>query len=168
MALSKIQAESMNLADTYAFSGTVSGTSVAGSNAFSAKGNSGAWTTYSTGSFIPFDDDSGHDSFDTDSVYNTSTYKFTAPATGVYMFWWSIYTAQSTSANGFALKRNDAYIQLQKSAYFITYEENHTNDHIQNAMVVIPVTSGQTIGVVSAVPSDVYRPHSSWGGCRLA
>jgi hypothetical protein len=26
MALSKIQAESMNLADTYAFSGTVSGT----------------------------------------------------------------------------------------------------------------------------------------------
>ena len=31
MALSKIQAESMNLADTFAFSGTVSGTSVFGS-----------------------------------------------------------------------------------------------------------------------------------------
>ena len=45
MALSKIQAESMNLADTYAFTGTVSGLP-SGSSAFMARmAVTGAWVS---------------------------------------------------------------------------------------------------------------------------
>ena len=86
MALSKIQAESMNLADTFAFTGTVSGASVAGSNAFAARNNATVWSSASSGNLIQFNDDSGGDCFDTDNCYDTSTYKFTAPADGVYIF----------------------------------------------------------------------------------
>ena len=95
MALTKVQADGINLGDTFAFTGTVSGTSVAGSNAFAARNSATVWSTASGGSLIQFNDDSGGDCFDTDSCYDTSTYKFTAPATGVYTFWYSIYTANS-------------------------------------------------------------------------
>ena len=101
MALSKIQAESMNLADTYAFSGTVSGTSAAGSAAFSARNSGGSWTTVADSSLVVFNNDSTGDNFDTDNCFNTSTYKFTAPATGVYIFWYHVYTANSDNTNSF-------------------------------------------------------------------
>ena len=74
MALSKIDTPALvadsvgntilDLSENYAFTGTVSGTSVAGTAAFAARGNSGAWTTYDTGAFIPFDNDALTDSFE--------------------------------------------------------------------------------------------------------
>ena len=83
MSLTKVQADGINLGDTFAFTGTVSGTSVAGSNAFAARNSATVWSTASGGRLIQFNDDSGGDCFDSDSCYDTSTYKFTAPATGV-------------------------------------------------------------------------------------
>ena len=172
MALSKIQAESMNLADTYAFSGTVSGTSVAGSAAFLARftpATGASWATVADGGIIPFNDASTQDAFDTDSVFNTSTYKFTAPATGVYMFWYGIYTANSDSQNGFCFIKNDSKFRTQAAAdELLTFVAVESGDHIQNGTVIIPLSSGDTIAVGGSTASDYYTGHCQWGGCRLA
>ena len=170
MALSKIQAESMNLADTYAFSGTVSGTSVAGSAAFAARIASSAWAVIGNGAIVPFNNVSTGNSFDTDSVFNTSTYKFTAPATGVYTFWFSIYTAMNDAGNGFTFLKNSTKLNfsLTPTNKYISYSGQGTADHIQTASIILPLTSGDTMAVVTAEQSDYYKGRSQWGGCRLA
>ena len=169
MALSKIQAESMNLADTYAFSGTVSGTSVAGSAAFAARIASSAWAVIGNGAIVPFNNVSTGNSFDTDSVFNTSTYKFTAPATGVYTFWFSIYTSQNDSSNSFAFLKNSSIIDLQDSVNNLATYAASTDDNTLSFTCVLPLASGDTIAVCGSVESsDYYTGHCQWGGCRLA
>tara|TARA_R110002153_G_C13216611_1_gene488393 strand:+ start:581 stop:1093 length:513 start_codon:yes stop_codon:yes gene_type:complete len=170
MALSKIQAESMNLADTYAFSGTVSGTSVAGSAAFCARTTVDDWQSASNETIILFNDVSTGDCFDTDGVYNTSTYKFTAPANGVYMFWYSVYTAMNDADNGFTFLKNSTKVNFSRvsSDKFITFNGGETADHIQNGTIIIPLASGNTMAVVAATQSDYYKARCQWGGCRLA
>ena len=168
MALSKIQSESMNLADTFAFSGTVTGT-VSGTNAFSARGNANSWAAIADGVIVQFADDSTGDSFDTDSCYNVSTYKFTAPAAGVYMFWFSIYSAQNDATNGFGFLKNSAKVNFGNSANeFASFVDDFDNDHVHTATHIIPLASGDTIAVCAATASDYYKGHSKWGGCRLA
>ena len=166
MALSKIQAESMNLADTYAFSGTVSGASAAGSAAFSARHSGSSWGLLSSGGILPFDDDSTGDSFDTDSVFNTTTYKFTAPTTGVYTFWYGIYTANSDTDNAFTFYKNSASIDMSGSKF--SHQSNQNDDHMQTATVIINLTIGNTISVHAQTGSDYYQGNVQWGGCRLA
>lgn len=172
MTLSKIQAESMNLADTYAFSGTVSGASAAGSAAFLARftpATGASWGTVASGGIIPFDDASTQDAFNNDSVFNTSTYKFTAPATGVYMFWFGVYTANSDSINAFCFIKNDSKFRTQAAAdEHLTLWSNTSSDHIQNGTIIIPLSNGDTIAVGGSTTSDYYTGHSQWGGCRLA
>jgi hypothetical protein len=170
MALSKIQAESMNLADTYAFSGTVSGTSVAGSNAFCARTSVADWQSSADGAILFFNDTSTGDCFDTDGVYNTSTYKFTAPATGVYTFWFSVYTALNDGGNGFTFLKNSTKLNLSLTASnkYISYSGVGTADHIQTASIIFPLTSGDIMAVVAAEQSDYYKGRCQWGGCRLA
>ena len=169
MALSKIQAESMNLADTYAFSGTVTGASVAGSSAFMARNDSSSWTTVADNGICPFNNDSTGDSFDTDSVYNTTTYKFVAPSAGVYMFHYSLYTANSDTSNAFAFLKNSAKVdsQYNTSADYFSFVQGDS-DHIQSSSLIINLASGDTIAVCSSGASDFHIGNSHWGGCRLA
>jgi len=168
MALSKIQAESMNLADTYAFSGTVSGTSVAGSSAFMARNDSTSWATASDNGILAFNNDSTEDSFDTDSCYNTSTYKFTAPANGVYMFNYSVYTANADTSNAFSFLKNSAKVASQhNNGEYFSYDQGN-QDHTQTSSLIINLASGDTIAVCSSSTSDYHVGHSHWGGCRLA
>ena len=81
MAITKIQSESLNLADTYAFTGTVTGASTPMTPAFQAK-----LTTVSTsvteGSITALIMNS--EDFDTDNAYDTSTGKFTPQTAGKY------------------------------------------------------------------------------------
>ena len=167
MTLSKIQAESMNLADTYAFSGTVSGTSVAGSNAFAARNSGSSWVAASANAIVVFDNDSTGDSFDTDGVFNTSTYKFVTPATGVYTFWYGIYSANTDQDNAFTFYKNSASIAMTVSGKF-SHQSNQSDDHMQTATVIINLTSGDTISVHAQTGSDYYQGLIQWGGCRLA
>ena len=168
MALSKIQAESMNLADTYAFSGTVSGLP-SGSAGFMARmGVAGTWASKNADQLIPFDNVSTGDSFDTDGVFNTTTYKFTAPATGVYMFWYAIYTADSDTVNAFGFLKNTSRLEANGAGDNFSYLNGLSNDHVQTGTVIIPLTSGDTMGVVPTQTSDYHTSLSQWGGCRLA
>ena len=111
MSIIKLQSEGLNLADTFAFTGTVSGT-VSGSDSFHAHGNADAWANVSAGTIIQFADDSSGDSFDTGSRYSTSTYKYTARATGVYLFYYSIYTSENDNDNAFSFLKNSGIFVL--------------------------------------------------------
>ena len=142
--------------------------SVAGTGAFSARSTTSSWRAISNGSLVDFDNDANEDSFDTDSNYNTTTYKYTAPATGVYLFWYSLYVAEADSSNEFGFLLDNAKLDYKHgSDDKFSSLSGSSNDHIQNAFVVVPMTSGQTMAVVACADSDVYRPHSAWGGCRL-
>jgi len=76
MAITKIQSESLNLADTYDFTGTVTGAGGVNTPAFHARVNSANSTTDNVETKINF----GTEVFDTDSAYDTSTSKFTVPS----------------------------------------------------------------------------------------
>jgi len=140
----------------------------AGTAGFAARA-AAQWNSINIGDFLAFNDDSSGESFDTDSCYNTSTYKFTAPATGVYMFWFAVYTAQNDASNGFGFKINNNSMNFQSEATnMLSYNDGETADHIQTTTVVVNISSGETVGVVALVASDYYGGHSQWGGCRLA
>ena len=146
--------------------------SAAGSAAFLARftpATGASWATVANGGIIPFNDASTQDAFDTDSVFNTSTYKFTAPATGVYMFWYGIYTANSDSQNGFCFIKNDLKFRTQAATdELLTFVAVESGDHIQNGTIIAPLSSGDTIAVGGSTASDYYTGHCQWGGCRLA
>tara|TARA_R110000851_G_scaffold308044_1_gene466819 strand:+ start:891 stop:1412 length:522 start_codon:yes stop_codon:yes gene_type:complete len=96
MAIDKIQSESINLADNFAFTGTVSGAGTAGTKLFKAtmSGNNASVSdnTYTKVAF-------NTDTFDTDSVFDTSNNRFIAPADGKYSFVSAVYMS-ANSANG--------------------------------------------------------------------
>lgn len=144
--------------------------SAAGSNAFCARTSVADWQSAADGAILFFNDTSTGDCFDTDGVYNTSTYKFTAPATGVYTFWYSVYTAMNDGGNGFTFLKNSTKLNfsLTASNKYITYSGQGSADHIQTASIILPLTSGDTMAVVAAEQSDYYKGRSQWGGCRLA
>jgi len=137
MALSKIQAESMNLADTYAFTGTVSGAGGVNTPAFKAQLSSqlgpftgNAWTDLSFGSEL----------FDTSNAFNGTT--FTVPETGKYYFASFIRLVDVTSQN--------AYYQLQ------------LNGASQNAISSIQ-TNGfdATVGFMTIGFSGIYTQNQN-------
>jgi len=142
---------------------------VAGSGAFSARHSVSEWGTVSTGGIVNFNNDSAGDSFDTDNNYSTSTYKYTAPATGVYMFWYSIYTANGDTSNAFNFLKNSSVVSFStENDNLLSYIDSFNTDHVQTASIIIPLSSGDTIAVCGAIASDYYKGHSKWGGCRLA
>tara|TARA_B100001063_G_scaffold17351_1_gene13311 strand:- start:452 stop:955 length:504 start_codon:yes stop_codon:yes gene_type:complete len=167
MSLIKIQSESLNLADTFAFTGTVTGT-VAGSDAFCANGNADSWASAAAGTIVWFPNDSSGDNFDTGNRFDTSTYKYTARADGVYLFWYSVYTANSDTSNGFGFLKNSTKVNMTyNTTNYFTYDET-ADDKMQNGKIIIPLSANDTMAVITVIQSDYYRGHSSFGGCRLA
>ena len=86
MAIDKIQSESINLADNFSFTGTVTGAGGANTPAFLATAGSTNQTIANTTSTkINF----GTEILDTDSAYDTSASTFTIPSGkgGVYIFY---------------------------------------------------------------------------------
>tara|TARA_R110002153_G_scaffold272480_1_gene441213 strand:- start:15 stop:503 length:489 start_codon:yes stop_codon:yes gene_type:complete len=140
----------------------------AGSGAFSAR-STNSWTAIALNAIVGFNNDSSGDSFDTDGVYNTSTYKYVAPAAGVYMFWYSIYTAEADEDNGFGYLKNSATLNFQNdNDNFFSRWNGSVNDHLQSATIVVTLASGDTMAVCCTREGDYYGGHSQWGGCRLA
>ena len=140
----------------------------AGSQAFAARYGSNGWLTLGTATILGFDDDSTGDSFDNGSNYSTSTYKYTAPTTGVYLFWFAIYTANSDTDNAFGFLKNSSELNLTQSpGNALAYAQN-ADDKMLSFTCVIPLTSGDTMAVRASEASDYYTGVSTWGGCRLS
>ncbi len=82
MAIDKIQSESINLADNFAFTGTVSGAGGVNTPAFAAKISSTQTISNNTETKLAC----ATEVFDTDGNYDTSTYRFTPQTAGKYLF----------------------------------------------------------------------------------
>ena len=85
MAFSKIIAESMDLTDTYAFSGTVTGAGEANTPAWNAY--LGSQQSLAGDTFVLINADT--ETLDTHSAYDTSTKRFTVPSghAGSYFYY---------------------------------------------------------------------------------
>jgi hypothetical protein len=85
------------------------------------------------------------------------------------MFWYSIYTANADSDNGFGFLKNTAKVDMQTGSnkYFSDFTGTSA-DHIQTATVVIPLASGDTMAHCASTGSDYFTGLAQWGGCRLA
>ena len=126
MAITKIQSESLNLADTYAFTGTVTGAGGVNTPYFAAYEGaqtitSGTPTKLTMTSFI----DSGNN-------YDDTNYRFTVPAGQGGKYWFSLHGQPfqaNSSTNGGALVfyKNGSTLgnQYQGSLYQISTFRNH-------------------------------------------
>ena len=101
MVITKLQAEALNLADNFAFTGTVTGASGVNTPAFQAYLNSDQNVSNATATKVEV----GNVRFDTASCYDTSNYKYVPNVAGkyfvygkVYMGCSSIYVLRITSA----------------------------------------------------------------------
>jgi hypothetical protein len=101
MAITKIQSESLNLADTYAFTGTVTGAGGVNTPAFEAylsstqnMGGNNTWTKVQFNSEV----------YDTAGNYDNSTnYRFTPTTAGKYFVYANVkIEASGVNANGFS------------------------------------------------------------------
>ena len=140
----------------------------AGSQAFAARFNAAAWTNLGNNVVVAFNDDSTGDSFDDGNNFSTTTHKYTAPTTGVYLFWFAIYTAQNDVFNAFTLLKNSAKLDFQYDASEYLVNHYSADDVTVTWSGVVPLSAGDTIAVYTADPSDVYTGSSQWGGCRLS
>ena len=84
MAITKIQSESMNLADTYAFTGTVTGAGESNTPAFQATMSANLSMSDATYTKMTFNTET----FDTASAYDhSSNYRFTPQTAGKYFIY---------------------------------------------------------------------------------
>jgi hypothetical protein len=123
MAIDKIQSESINLADNFAFTGTVTGAGGANTPAFFAYLNTKQTVSDNTNTKIQIE----VEDFDTDGAYDTSTYKFQPQTAGKYYVNVSVLTdtdeAGATSIDGL-----DVYIYKNGSQYANSRNDMQSNE----------------------------------------
>jgi predicted lipoprotein with Yx(FWY)xxD motif len=117
MAIDKIQSESINLADNFAFTGTVTGASGVNTPAFHAGGSAAVSIANSTQVLLTFDTEV----LDSDNCFDTSTNKFTPTTAGKY-FIYAAYRLNTTSGGNF----QQAIIEKNGSTIF-TYNKYHSH-----------------------------------------
>ena len=149
MAFSKIIAESMDLTDTYAFTGTVSGAGGQGTNFFQAV-NTGTTATFGHGAnvLVPFD----AENYDPDGVYDpsSSNYKFTCATAGYHFF-----TAQvQQNASGgnsrqvsVGLYKNGSNISNGSGVYWDTYNSDTFRNSSIKATAIVNLAVGDYVQV---------------------
>jgi len=159
MAIDKIQSESINLADTFAFTGTVTG---AGGNmkpAFFAYKTGDQTIAQNTLVLVAFETEV----FDTDNTFtNTSgNYKFTPGVSGKYVINASLYFATPAAGNYhriYVYKNGSIYSELsqinngyEEGMNMSTIVESDTDDYFQ---IYTRHNKGSSIAV---------QGHSTWG-----
>ncbi|XP_052711802.1 caprin-2-like [Crassostrea angulata] len=111
-------------------------------------------TTYSSGSTIQFN----RLKYNQGNGFNTSNYRFTAPAAGMYVFSWSLSIPSSYVGNSNLLKNGSIYHQLNCQK---TYQQC-------GATVTMWLNRGNQVWVTSAYSSIyVYATYSSFSGWKI-
>ena len=113
MALSKIQSESINLADDFAFTGTHTHSS--GHPAFFGTLNSEISNVIGNASTVDISNGYAHtEHYDTANGFNASTGLWTAPVTGKYLLWMKI---RFNEATGITANSGVLYITTSNRDY---------------------------------------------------
>ena len=139
---------------------------VAGTCTFQAKFDDSAWTSMAADVLQVFNEER----YDADTVYNTSTGYFTAPAAGNYFFYAGLYVGEDDISSGFAFAKNGSYsgIHGDENNYGCYMSQYTPADVMTSMQLVIPLAASDTIGIKSTTQSDLYTGHSYWGGFRLS
>ena len=171
MAIDKIQSESINLADTFAFTGTVTGAGGVNTPAFQGYYSS-SYQTVSDNTDTKLTIDT--EQFDTDGAFDTSTSRFTVPSgkAGTYFFYTKFYTYSSNDTG------RQAKIYIYKNGSLIDQTENQyrlTQDNIVGGALYTSYISDASAGdyfeaygnfnVNSGTDNRLYK--ASFGGYKL-
>jgi len=120
MAITKIQSESLNLADTYAFTGTVTGAGGDNKPVFSAYRSSNQLISDATITKVQFNTEI----YDGQNTYDNSTnYRFTPASTGYYLINANVSLMSTVGANLMI----DNYIWLYENGSQIAISQNYGN-----------------------------------------
>ena len=155
--------------------GTTVGTPVvAAGTCFFIADATGTWATHSAGAVVPFT----NIKVDDDSCCSVTggTVRFTAPATGFYLFGFSIYTAWSDESNTFGFEI-DGVSPHGGTISSYSYSDDHgvgqvtdagdSSDEVLSLFRVYKLTASQYVTVCATSDSDTYAPNISWHGCRI-
>ena len=119
MAIDKIQSESINLADTFAFTGTVTGAGGVNTPAFEAYGAEQTGISSSTWTKITF----GTEVFDTNSMYDhSSNYRFTPTVAGKYFVYGGLSMYSDTAYQAYVFN-----MAIYKNGSSYRYTPNNAN-----------------------------------------
>jgi hypothetical protein len=142
----------------------LTGVQVAGTAAFSARiASSGSQSiSNSTSTVIPFADEE----FDSDGVFNNSTYKFTAPSAGKYYFNWSVRKANFSSAR--------FLLDIYKNSTGVTTFETGDGSSVYGTVggsIILDLAQNDTVhGEVlhnQGGSQNIDKPNSRFSGFKL-
>ena len=173
MAISKIQSESMNLADTYAFTGTVTGAGVSNTPIFHARlsANDTSTATDQTWVLMPINTED----VDSDNAYtNTSgNYKFTVPSgkAGKYLIYYSVRQGKSNDLHhlAVALYKNGSSYPMQG----IAWDNNGTTYNVSACVTgILDLAEGDYLQVyarndVGSGTASIQSNGTFFGGYKL-
>jgi len=110
VAIDKIQSESINLADTFAFTGTVSGAGQTNQPAFQGRSSTSVSTANNTWTKMTVDTED----FDTDGKFDhSSNYRFTPTVAGKYYCYGKVYVPFNSPDSDYvasAIYKNGLYV----------------------------------------------------------
>jgi hypothetical protein len=163
MALSKIQSESINLADNFAFTGTVTGAGETNAPSFSTSISSDQNITNNSETKVAF----ATEQYDTGSDYDTSNYKFVVPSAGKYFFS-SLVTAH---VEGTVL--SNAYVRFKINGNYKQtpfFYSGGASTNVFNSIKYLPmsVTCCYNLSASDYVEVFVYLAHSAGSGTHVA
>ena len=109
---------------------------------------------------------------DTDGAFNTTTYEFTVPKSGIYLFNWSVLSATQTF--GFLGVGNNDYVYLYKNGTAVS--ENTQNESTLKSVkgsIILSLAAGDVIKLGTASESWYYvgamwNASAYFEGCRIA
>ena len=170
MAITKIQSESLNLADDYTFTGNIVGAGGANTPAFLARLSSNLTVATSTVTTLPFTDDStSPKAFDTDNAFNTTTYTFTVPSgqAGKYYFYVTARFDQEISADRcnieLSLNNSGVNVEGEQQGHHQFFTVSLSGSLILSVGDAIKVNVFQDAGENKTVRSDV----TYFGGYKI-
>jgi hypothetical protein len=173
MAIDKIQSESINLADNFAFTGTVSGAGESNTPSFRAFNNASFSFSSSTTTKMRFN----AEAFDTASAFDTSDYDFTVPSGqgGKYFFNASLRIGAGTNcyAAGYFFVNGGEYMLLSnvvRDDYSGELIVNVTGTANLSAGDIVDVRCNSNIGSPALAGSSSYAHgrYSFFEGFKLA
>jgi len=129
--------------------------------AFRAYAQDASWTNYTAGQIITFKNSSTGDYFNQGGHFNESTYKFTCPVNGVYLFGFSLYVMENDSDGAFTLYRNGSALS---NGFAIKTSDDSTVDRTFSATWTLLCSSGDEIAVHCIDAMNVYGQYSQFHG----
>jgi len=139
--------------------------------AFFATGNSST-ITVAVGSYFPFNTlNTTFANSNRNSGYNTSTYLYTAPVTGLYQFYIQLYLNPNSTTNSITWWKNGSqldYIDAAINIFMSTNSSTTPANIMLNGSVILELSANDTVGIKPRTgnPSgiNVYMGHSSFWG----